>query len=110
MAAIELKMNSNYQDTLFSLQTAELLLRTTERKIAGSKRLPAGVLELPTQFCAAKIYQVTVAGSYNKVITYLQSTYALVGNTKACRPKPPIHTGRLSWRILERGTVNQTPH
>jgi len=81
---LETKMSTNYHDEILALQNAEANLAKKEQHLNSS--------EIIATACGVTFYRVT-AGT-------LQSTFAVIGNTAHCHPKPTIHPGRQSWREL----------
>ena len=77
---------------------AEKNLSQTEQLIQPHV-LPKGVTIISTAICGVTFYRVTVTGQYHHTKTTLQSTYALIGDTSNCNPKPTINAGRQSWKI-----------
>ena len=95
---LETKMSTNYQDANFALQKAKLNLTKKEQAIAKSKQLPTGVELISNAICGVTFYRVTAAGEYQKTVTTLQSTFAIMGDASHCHARPTIHPGRQSWR------------
>lgn len=91
---LETKMSTNYQDQIFALQKAEINLIKKEQALNAS--------EIIATTCGVNFYRITAQGQYQNTKTTLQSTFAVIGDTSNCHPKPNIQPGRQSWREMDK--------
>jgi type IV pilus assembly protein PilX len=97
---ISIKITSNYQAQTFAFQTAENNLKQAELELENGT-ISNGVTEISNAMCGVKFYRIIASGEYHGAKSKLQSTYAIIGNTDKCNPKPTITQGRHSWRIAD---------
>ena len=93
---LETKMSVNYKKSIFHLHQAEMKLRAQERLLKqGIETLPAGIDLISSAICGVNFYRIKI-DCENEI---LQSTYAVITDTRSCNPKPNIRPGRQSWII-----------
>jgi Tfp pilus assembly protein PilX len=85
ISLLETKMSTNYHDKILAFKNAEANLAQKEQHLNSS--------EIIATLCGVTFYRLT-AGA-------LQSTYAVISDTKHCHLKPTFHQGRQSWRELD---------
>jgi len=93
---LETKMSKNYQDKIFATQQAEQNLIQKEQQLNSGNLSVATVIS--TAICGVTFYRIEAEGQYHHAKTNIHSTYAIIGDTSHCDPKPTIHPGRQSWR------------
>lgn len=95
---METKMSKNFVSYVTLMQAAENKLSQYEQKLVQSGKAPGSEI-ISTDLCNVTIYRVTASVIQGTASCELQSTFAKVGDTSRCEPKPNIVQGRQSWRI-----------
>ena len=90
---LETKMSVNYQDRFFALQKAEINLIKKEQQPDASEKIATS--------CGVTFYRINATGEYQTTKITLQSTFAVLGDTSKCHPKPDIQPGRQSRREVD---------
>lgn len=97
-ALLEVKMSNNFTQQLATFNAALTKLINAETKLAqGGKVASAEIIS--TAICGVTIYRIIASATQGSTKTEMQSTFAKVGDTSHCDPKPKMVTGRQSWRL-----------
>jgi len=99
VSLMESKMGAYYQEKTLSLIDAEnKLIKDESVLVAGV--VPRDAVLVTGEICGVKFYRVTTDGKFGATKSTVQSTFAKIGDTSHCDPKPKVKDGRESWKEI----------